>query len=175
MIMSELVPVLSEESIAGLVTEMAEKLSEDYSGMDLIMIGVLKGGIHFLSDLVRKMRIPVKLDFLQAASYGSGTCSSGSIRLQKDIDISIKDSHVLVVEDIVDTGRTLTCLIDHLKSFQPASVKLCALIDKTERREVSLSVDYACHAVDHGFLVGYGMDFDEKYRHLPALYHMIKE
>lgn len=173
--MPELVPVLSEEAIAGLVTEMAARLSEDYNGMEPIMIGVLKGGIHFLSDLVRKMSIPVELDFLQAASYGDSTCSSGKICLLKDIDARIKDRHVLVVEDIVDTGRTFSWLIDHLKSFQPASVKICALIDKKERREVSLTVDYACHRVDHGFLVGYGMDFDEKYRHLPALYHMINE
>lgn len=170
--MPELVPVLSEEAIAELVENMARKLSQDYEGLEPVMIGVLKGGFHFLSDLVRRMNTPVQIDFLQAASYGSGTTSSGEIRLVKDIDIDINDRHVLIVEDVVDTGLTLNWLVSHLKSRQPASLKICALIDKHERRKIGLKVDYACHRLDKGFIVGYGMDLNERYRQLPAVYHV---
>ena len=137
------------------------------------MIGVLKGAFLFLADLVRRMALgSLKIDFLQASSYGADTVSSEKIVLKKDIDIDIRGKDVLVVEDIVDTGLTLAYLIDHLKRFGPRSVKVCAMVDKMERRQAAVHVDYACISVQKGFLVGYGLDYAEEYRNLPAIYHM---
>jgi len=170
--MPELIPVLSAAEIHRLVQDMAQRISADYRGRDLALIGVLKGSFIFLSDLIRQLSIPVKIDFLQAASYGSGTTSSGRIRFSKDIDLDIRGRDVLLVEDIVDTGRTIRWILDHLGSFQPRSVSVCALIDKRERREVDVPIAYAGHSAGSGFLVGYGLDYDEQYRQLPGVYHL---
>lgn len=170
--MPELIPILKKEEIDQRVAEIARKISADYSGRDLVLVGILKGAFVFLSDLMRALTIPVQIDFICASSYGCGTTSSGNIQLTKGLDLDIKNKDVLIVEDIVDTGLTLSCLIRDLQSFSPNSVKICAMIDKRERRQSPLTVDYACHQVEEGFLVGYGLDFAEKYRELPGIYHL---
>ncbi len=152
---------------------MAATISEDYRGRELVLVGVLKGAFVFLADLARQLKLDrIKIDFLQASSYGADTVSSENIVLKKDIDVDIHDKDVLVVEDIVDTGLTLAYLIDHLGSRNPRSIRVCAMIDKLERRKSTVSVDYACTTVDQGFLVGYGLDYAEHYRNLPEIYHM---
>jgi hypoxanthine phosphoribosyltransferase len=170
--MPELIPVLTAAEIHRLVQNMAQRISEDYRGRDLMLIGVLKGSFIFLSDLIRLLSIPVKIDFLQAASYGTGTDSSGTIQILKGINLDIRGNDVLLVEDIVDTGLTIRWILDHLRSFQPRSLSVCALIDKRERREIDVQIAYAGHRVESGFLVGYGLDYAEQYRQLPGIYHL---
>jgi hypoxanthine phosphoribosyltransferase len=167
-----MVPVLSKAEIAQHVNTLAGRISRDYAEKDLVVIGILKGAFIFLADLVRELTIPVEIDFVRLASYGSDTSSSGHIQITKEIELDISGRHVLIVEDIVDSGLTIACLLDYLKQFRPKSIRLCALIDKTERREVKISTHYVGHLVEHGFLVGYGLDFDEKYRALPEIYHL---
>lgn len=167
--MSELVPVLSQRDIRGKVKSLAHKISTDYSGKSIVAIGVLKGAFIFLADLVRHITVPTQIDFVRLVSYGAGTKSSGKVRITKDIELDIKGKDVLIVEDIVDSGLTLTFLVKHLKTFNPLSVKICALIDKTERREKKVSVDYVGFTVESGFLVGYGLDCNEDYRTLPDI------
>ncbi|MCK4728438.1 MAG: hypoxanthine phosphoribosyltransferase [Desulfobacterales bacterium] len=154
------------------VKVLAQRISEDYTGKELIALGVLKGSFIFLADLVREITIPVQVDFVRLASYGSNTKSSGTIRITKEVELDIRDRDVLIVEDIIDSGVTIAYLLDHLKSFSPKSVKVCAFIDKSERREVQVPIDYAVIMVEQGFLVGYGLDFDEKYRTLPDIYRI---
>ncbi len=170
--MPDLVPVLKRDEIQRIVSELGQKISSDYQGRELILVGVLKGAFVFLSDLIRQLAIPVKVDFIRAASYGSGTSTSGRIQLTKEIEIDIKGKDVMVVEDIVDTGLTLNYLLEHLWSFGPSSLRVCTLLDKTERRQSDVVIDYAGCQVPEGFLVGYGLDYAEDYRHLPAIYHL---
>jgi hypoxanthine phosphoribosyltransferase len=170
--MSEFIPVLTKEQIAAQVRRIAQDISVDYKDRELVLIGILKGAFIFLSDLIRQLSIPVKVDFMCASSYDGSTASSGRVKLSKDVDIEIKNKDVLLVEDIVDTGQTLSYLMDYLKTSGAASVRICALIDKRERRETNVTVDYACHTVDKGFLVGYGLDYAEFYRNLPEVYHL---
>ncbi len=170
--MSEFIPVLTKEAIATKVEEVAHAISTDYRDRDLILVGILKGAFIFLSDLIRHLSIPVKVDFICASSYGDDTSSSGRVRLVKDVDLEIKNKDVIVVEDIVDTGLTLSYLVAHLKSSGAASVRICTLIDKKERRKTDVHVDYVCHTVEKGFLVGYGLDYAEFYRNLPEVYHL---
>lgn len=170
--MSEFIPVLTKEEIATRVKDVAQSISTDYKDRDLILIGILKGAFIFLSDLIRHLSIPVKVDFMCVSSYGSGTSSSGRVKLVKDVDLELKNMDVIIVEDIVDTGVTLSYLVDHLKSSGAASVRICALIDKKERRKTTVVVDYVCHSVQKGFLVGYGLDYAEFYRNLPEVYHL---
>lgn len=171
--MPDFTPVFKKDEIDEQVSRVAKIISADYQGKELVMVGVLKGAFLFLADLVRQLKVEsVKIDFLQASSYGADTVSSGKIVLKKDIDVDIRGKDVLVVEDIVDTGLTLAYLIDHLRGFGPSSVKVCAMIDKMERRKAAIAVDYACTSVDKGFLVGYGLDYAEEYRNLPEIYHM---
>ncbi|MBU4257847.1 MAG: hypoxanthine phosphoribosyltransferase [Proteobacteria bacterium] len=170
--MAELIPVLNEDKIEKLVADVAKKISDDYKDSELVLIGVLKGAFVFMSDLMRRITIPVKIDFVGISSYGSNTVSSGKIRLTREIEIDIKNKDVLIVEDIVDTGLTLKYLIDYLKSFDPKSVKICALLDKHERRKTEINIDYPCHRIEKGFIVGYGIDYAEDYRNLPAIYHL---
>ncbi len=167
--MSEFVPVLSQTDIQERVKSLAHKISVDYSGKRLVTIGVLKGAFIFLADLVRHISVPTQIDFVRLASYGADTKSSGKVRISKDIELDIKGKDVLVVEDIIDSGLTLAFLVEHLKTFNPLSVKICALIDKTERREKEVPVDYTGFTVESGFLVGYGLDFNEDYRGLPDI------
>lgn len=170
--MPDLISVLEKDDIAKRVVAVARRISIDYKDRDLIVIGILKGAFIFLSDLVRNLTIPAKIDFIGVSSYRSGTSSAGTIRLTKEIEIDLKGKDVLIIEDIVDTGLTLTFLIDYIKSFNPGSVKACALIDKHERRETEVEIDYVCQVVSKGFLVGYGLDYAEDYRGLPGIYQL---
>ena len=170
--MSEFIPVLTQKEIASRVAEVAHAISKDYRDRDLILIGILKGAFVFLADLIRHISIPVKVDFMCVSSYGRSTSSSGRVKIIKDVDLDLENKDVVIVEDIVDTGITLTHLVAHLKSSGAASVRICALIDKQERRKVEVAADYVCHSVEKGFLVGYGLDYAEFYRNLPEVYHL---
>ncbi len=170
--MPELIPVLKKSEINIMVAQVARRISSDYQDHELILIGVLKGAFVFLSDLMLNLSIRVQVDFIRVASYGSDTSSSGRINLTKAVEIDLKNKDVLVVEDIVDTGLTLSYIIDYLKSFKPKTVKVCTLLDKRQRRQANVKIDYACHIVTEGFLVGYGLDYDEDYRDLPEIYHL---
>ncbi|MDR3710395.1 MAG: hypoxanthine phosphoribosyltransferase [Capsulimonadaceae bacterium] len=163
--------ILSEEQLAKRVTELAEEISRDYAGKDLVLIGILKGCVVFLSDLIRKIDVPLSFDFVAVSSYGADTKSSGVVRILKDLDESVESKHVLVVEDIVDTGLTLrlSYLLENLRSRRAASVKVCTLLDKPSRRRVDVPVDYRGFTVEDQFVVGYGLDYQGKYRGLPYI------
>jgi hypoxanthine phosphoribosyltransferase len=164
-----LVPCISAEKLAKEVHELATRINRDYEGKSLIVIGVLKGSWIFVSDLVRQLSMPVEIDFVRLASYGKGSVTSGEITITKDVELPVEGRHLLVVEDIVDTGVTLAWLMDHLRERRPESVKLCTLLDKLERRQVEVPLDYVGIRVDKGFLVGYGLDFAERHRNLPEI------
>ena len=170
--MPDIIPFLKRKDLQKLISELAVRISTDYQNQDLVLIGILKGAFIFLSDLVRQLTIPVEIDFIGTSSYGPDTRSSENIRLTKGIEIEILKKNVIIVEDIVDTGLTLTFLTEHLKSLGPKTVKICALLDKKERRKIDIHVDYAGHVVESGFLVGYGLDYAEKYRNLPDIYYL---
>ncbi|MGD9210666.1 MAG: hypoxanthine phosphoribosyltransferase [Desulfobacteraceae bacterium] len=171
--MPELIPILKETDIKQRIADISKRISKDYQDRELILIGVLKGSFIFLADLARQLTIEkIQIDFLRASSYGSNTSSSEKIQLTKDIDVDIKGKDVLIVEDIVDSGLTISFLIDHLKSFTPETIKICTLIDKKERRKTNINVDYACHVIEKGFIVGYGLDYAENYRNLPDIYDL---
>ena len=168
----EMIPVLSSAEIAQKVKTLAERISKDYPDTELHIIAILKGVFVFLADLVRELSIPVRIDFVRLLSYGSSTESSGNIRITKEIELDVRAQDVLIVEDMVDSGLTIAYLLEYLEAFHPRSVKVCAFIDKTERRQTDVPIDYVGHVVEHGFLVGYGLDFDEKYRALPDIYSL---
>lgn len=170
--MPELVPLLTENEIKEKVKLLSRQISADYQQKKPVLIGVLKGAFIFMGDLVRCLTIPVEIDFIQLSSYGKGDASSGTVKLWSDISTDIRNKDILIIEDIIDTGLTVNQLIDHLKTYGPRSIRVCTFIDKQERREVACPVDYAGHAVEGGFLVGYGLDYAEQYRNLPALYHL---
>ena len=149
------------------VTELAADVSRDYEGKDLVLVGVLKGAVFFLSDLMRQIEIPVEVDFMAISSYGAATDSSGIVRILKDLDINIEGRDVLVVEDIIDSGLTLSYLIRNLESREPASLEVCALLTKPSRREIDVPVRYVGFEIPNKFVVGYGLDFAERYRNLP--------
>ncbi|NTV13601.1 MAG: hypoxanthine phosphoribosyltransferase [Desulfobulbaceae bacterium] len=160
---------ISREKIATRVAELGRQLAADYAGRELLVVGVLHGAFVFTSDLIRALNLPLTVDFIRVASYGDATCSSGQICLSKDLECPVAGRHLLLVEDIVDTGRTLAWLREHLLARQPASLKVCALLDKGKRREVAVVVDYAGFLVAEGFLVGYGLDYGGRYRQLPDI------
>ena len=164
--------LLSHEVIQEKVRELAQYISEDYRHTEPVFIGILNGVFMFFADLVKNLSIPVQIDFVRLASYGSKSHSNGVVRLVKDVELDITQRDVIVVEDIVDSGYTLTFLHDHLKMKSCRSVRICALIDKHERREHEVPIDYKGFHIEHGFLVGYGLDFNEQYRYLPAIYHL---
>jgi len=164
--------LVSSEEIAFLVKGLADRISKDYKGRDLVLVCILKGAFMFLSDLVRHLDIPVQIDFVRLASYGSGTKTSGTIEITKDIETSIEGKEVLIIEDIIDSGRTLRFLRDRLSLSKPLSVKVCALLDKKARREVEIEADYLGKEVNDVFVVGYGIDFNEAYRNLPEIYYV---
>jgi hypoxanthine phosphoribosyltransferase len=159
--------LLTKEILAKRVQELAEQISGDYAGRELIVIGVLKGAFIFMADLIRAMQVPCKIDFVQLASYGSGTVSAGQVIIKKDIDLPIAGRDVLIVEDILDTGLTLSFLFETLKDRTPRSLKVCVLLDKKMRRKVPFEADYTGFAIEDRFVVGYGLDFDERGRYLP--------
>ena len=160
----------TQDKIKKRVRELADKISVDYSGRELIVIGILKGAFIFMADLIRAISIPCQVDFVRCASYGTGSESSEKVVMTKDIETTIKGRDVLIVEDIVDTGLTLKYLVEWLKERSPSSLKVCALLDKRKRRKVDFEADYVGFTMDDGFLVGYGLDFGERYRFLPDIY-----
>lgn len=164
--------VLSRDQIEKRVQELAREISDAYQGQNLVLIGVLNGAFIFLSDLAREISVPVQVDFVRLASYGAESESSGSIRLTKDVELNLKDRHALIVEDIVDTGLSLSFLKDHLAAHRPASIKTCVLVNKRERQRATVNMDYIGFEVPEGFLVGYGLDFNEQYRCLRDIYHL---
>ncbi len=171
--MPDLTPVLSSDAIARRVDELARQISTDYRDADLVMIGVLKGAFVFLADLIRRVEVKcLAIDFIRVASYGSKNQSCGSVGLLKDVELNVAGKDVIIVEDILDSGLTLAFLKKHLSSMQPRSVKTCVFIDKLERRQVDIQADYVCHTLKEGFLVGYGLDYAEAYRHLPGIYNL---
>src|ERR1700722_18763096 len=155
------------DALARRVGELAEEVSRDYEGRDLILIGVLKGAVFFLSDLMRAITVPCEVDFMAVASYGSATDSSGVVRILKDLDAPIEHRDVLIVEDIVDSGLTLHYLLRSLRARNPATVEVCALLTKPDRRKVDLPTRYVGFSIDNRFAIGYGLDHDERYRNLP--------
>jgi len=165
--------LFSKETIQKRVRELAELISKDYAGKELIIIGVLKGAFVFMADLIREISIPCRVDFARLASYGAGSESSGKVVLTKDIETSIKDKDILIVEDILDTGLTMQYFVEWLKERNPQSLKVCVFLDKRKRRKVAFEADYVGFTIDDGFVVGYGLDFNENYRFSPDIY-MIK-
>ena len=159
--------LIENETVQVKVQELADKISKDYAGKDLLLVCILKGSFIFCADLVRKMTIPVTMDFMAVSSYRDRAVSSGAVMILKDLDSSIEGKHVLIIEDIVDTGLTLKYLLENLKSRQPLSVEVCTLLDKPSRRKADVSVKYNGFEVPDVFIVGYGLDYQEKYRHLP--------
>jgi len=170
--------LVSREQIQAKVAELGQRITQDYQGQELVLIGLLRGAIVFLSDLMRAIDVPVRLDFIGISSYGAST-DSGAVRLVMDLETDIAGRHVLIVEDIVDTGKTLSYLVGNFQARHPASLRICALLDKPERRQVPIEVDYVGFAIPDKFVVGYGLDFAEGYRNLPFVgvlkEHLYKE
>ncbi|MBF1048647.1 MAG: hypoxanthine phosphoribosyltransferase [Peptostreptococcus sp.] len=161
--------MLSQGEIENKVTELAKQIEKDFEGQDLLLVGILKGASVFVADLMRKINLNVNIDFMSVSSYGSGTVSSGTVKILKDLDVDIKDKNVLIVEDIIDSGITLRNLYDTLMTREPRSLKLCTLLNKPARKKVDVNVDYVGFVIEDKFIVGYGIDYDEKYRNLPYI------
>ena len=159
--------LVEEEALARRVRELGEEISRDYEGRELLLVGVLKGAVFFLSDLMRQLEVPCEVDFMAVSSYGSSTESSGVVRIMKDLDTPIEGRDVLVVEDIVDSGLTLKYLLKTLSARSPASLEVCALLEKPERRKVDLQIKYTGFEIPNRFVIGYGLDHGERYRNLP--------
>jgi hypoxanthine phosphoribosyltransferase len=159
--------LVDEDALSGRIAELGEEISADYQGRDLLLIGVLKGAVFFMADLMRHLNVPCELDFMAISSYGAATDSSGVVRILKDLDINIRDRNVLVVEDIIDSGLTLSYLVRNLGAREPASLEVCALLTKPGRREIEVPVRYVGFEIPNRFVIGYGLDFAERYRNLP--------
>lgn len=162
----------SRNEIDRVVRGLAEQISRDYQGKHLVIVCVLKGAFMFMADLVRYIKVPCTIDFIRLASYGSGSATSGTVTVTKDLETSIAGADVLIVEDIVDTGITLDFLVRRLKEQKPNSLRVCALVDKKQRRKIEFKADYVGFDLNKGFILGYGIDFDEKARYLPDIYVM---
>jgi hypoxanthine phosphoribosyltransferase len=169
--MTQLIPMISQEEIQTKVRETGQKISLHYRDKNLVLVGILKGSFIFLADLTREVTIDHEIDLIGVSSY-SGTSSTGTIKFTKKPDLDLEGKDVLLVEDIVDTGNTLSAIKAYVKSLHPASVKICTLIDKHERREADIDADYACFLLEKGFIVGYGLDYNELYRNLPAIFDL---
>lgn len=168
--MTDKIDVLISEDEVGLrIGQIAEKINDDYKGKSLYIISILKGAVFFTVELARRLTVPVYMDFMQVSSYGDSQVSSGSIKIKKDTDGDIEGKDVLIIEDIIDTGYTLKYLKDYLLKRNPASLKLCALLDKPERRETEIDMDYTGFSIPDKFVVGYGLDYAQKYRNLPYI------
>jgi hypoxanthine phosphoribosyltransferase len=159
--------LVSQEDLERRVRELGVEISRDYEGKELFLVGVLKGAVFFLSDLMRELEVPCEVDFMAVASYGSSTDSSGVVRILKDLDATIEGKDVLIVEDIIDSGLTLSYLLRTLKAREPRSLEVCALLTKPERREVDLPIRYTGFEIPNKFVIGYGLDHAERYRNLP--------
>jgi len=162
--------LISHDEIAKAVDRLAREIKRDYQGKKPLLVGVLKGSFVFMADLIRQLDLPLELDFVRLSSYGAAKESSGKVRVVQGLKTPIKGRDVLVIEDIVDTGITISFLLDYLSKKKPASLKLCALTDKPSRHRVSVSIDYLGFTVPDKFIVGYGIDFDERFRYLPDIY-----
>lgn len=161
--------MLSEEKVNARIAELAKQISEDYAGRTVHLVCILKGSIFFTCELAKRITVPVTLDFMSVSSYGDGTKSSGVVRLIKDLDEPLQDKDVIVIEDIIDSGRTLSYLLENLSRRNPASLRLCTLLDKPERRVTDVKVDYTGFVIPDEFVVGYGLDYAQRYRNLPYI------
>lgn len=162
--------LLGEEEVNKRINEVAEQINKDYAGRDIHLICILKGGVFFTCELAKRLTVPVSMDFMSVSSCGAGTVSSGVVKIIKDLDEPLEGKDVLIVEDIIDSGRTLAYLIEILKQRGPKSIRLCTLLDKPERRvKKQVHVDYTCFTIPDEFVVGYGLDYDQKYRNLPYI------
>ena len=159
--------LIESDALSARIAELGEEISEAYGGRDLLLIGVLKGAVFFMADLMRHLTVPCEVDFMAISSYGAATDTSGVVRILKDLDINIEGRNVLVVEDIIDSGLTLSYLIRNLESREPASLEICALLTKPARREIDVDVRWIGFEIPNRFVVGYGLDFAERYRNLP--------
>lgn len=161
--------LFTQEQLHARIAELGRQLTADYAGKNPVFLGVLKGVVHFFTDMVQAVPIPCQYDFLATSSYGSGTSSSGNVKLLKDLSCDIRDRHVVVLEDILDTGITLDYVVRHLRNNKPASLRICALLDKPDRRRVDIQADYVGFTIPNEFVVGYGLDYNERYRNLPFI------
>ena len=162
--------LLTEEEVNKKISEVAAQINKDYEGKEVHLICILKGGVFFTCELAKRLTIPVSLDFMSVSSYGSGTKSSGVVKIIKDLDEPLEGKNVIIVEDIIDSGRTLAYLIEVLKQGNPKNIELCTLLDKPERRvKKQVQVKYTCFTIPDEFVVGYGLDYDQKYRNLPYI------
>ena len=161
--------LFSEEKIAEIVKNMGQQISKDYEGKNLLLVSVLKGSLIFMADLMRHITVPCSIDFLSVSSYGSGTSTTGEVRILKDLDASLEGKDVLVVEDILDSGVTLSYLLKNLSARNPSSIRLCTFLDKPERRRIDVHADYIGASIPDAFIVGYGLDYSEKYRNIPCV------
>lgn len=162
--------LISEEDVNRRISEVAAQITKDYTGKPVHLICILKGGVFFTCELAKRLELPVSLDFMSVSSYGAGTVSSGVVKIIKDLDEPLEGKDVLIVEDIIDSGRTLAYLMEILKQRNPNSIRLCTLLDKPERRvKKQVHVDYTCFTIPDEFVVGYGLDYDQKYRNLPYI------
>lgn len=161
--------LFTEQQIAEIVQNMGRQISKDYEGKNLVLVSVLKGSLMFMADLMRAITVPCTIDFLSVSSYGNGTATSGEVRILKDLDGSLEGKDLLIVEDILDSGMTLSYLLKTLSARNPASIRLCTFVDKPERRRVDIQADYVGASVPDAFIVGYGLDYAEKYRNIPYI------
>ena len=161
--------LLTEEEVDKRINEVAEQINKDYAGKSVHLICILKGGVFFTCELAKRLNMPVSMDFMSVSSYGAGTVSSGVVRIIKDLDEPLEGKNVLIVEDIIDSGRTLSHLKKLLGQRNPASLKICTLLDKPERRVVDVDVEYVGFQIEDKFVVGYGLDYDQQYRNLPYI------
>ena len=161
--------LISEQDVDKRIEELGQEISRDYAGKSIHLICILKGGAFFMCELAKRITLPVSIDFMYVSSYGDATSSSGNIKIKKDLDETLKGKDVIVVEDIVDSGRTLSYLLEMLRDRGPASLRLCTLLDKPERRVVKVKVDYTGFQIPDEFVVGYGLDYDQRYRNLPYI------
>lgn len=167
--------MISDEKLANRIKELGAQITEDFTGKTVKLICVLKGGVFFACELAKNIKLPVAIDFMAVSSYGNSTSSSGQVRILKDLDDKIDGENVIVVEDIIDSGRTLSYLLDYLKQRNPASLTLCTMLDKPSKREVKVRVDYTGFEIPDEFVVGYGLDYAQRYRNLPYIGKMIFE
>ena len=161
--------LIPEEEVNARIEELGKKISEEYAGKQVHLICILKGSVYFTCELAKRITVPVSLDFMSVSSYGAGTSSSGVVKIGKDLDTTIEGKNVLVVEDIIDSGRTLSYLLQNLKTRNPKSLKLCTLLDKPDRRVCDVKVDYVGFEIPDEFVVGFGLDLDQQYRNLPYI------
>jgi hypoxanthine phosphoribosyltransferase len=159
--------LIEQDVLSSRIAELGDEISTDYAGRDLLLVGVLKGAVFFMADLMRRLTVPCEIDFMAISSYGTATDSSGVVRILKDLDINIEGRHVLIVEDIIDSGLTLSYLLRNLEARAPATLEVCALMTKPERREIDVGVRYVGFDIPNKFVIGYGLDFAERYRNLP--------